>query len=193
MKNEYIIPEKPKTTLGMHPQKFAMWLFIVSVVMLFAALTSAYIVRQAEGDWYLFRLPEMFTYSTVVILISSATMHWAYLAAKKDNVNTVKLAIVITSILGAAFLIMQFLGWQQMVEMNVYFVGNPSGSFVYVLTGVHGVHLVSAVVFLFIMLIAAFRYEIHSRKLIRIEMCATYWHFLDALWIYLFIFMLMNR
>ncbi len=193
MEKETTALPTPRTTLGMHPQKFAIWLFIVSVVMLFAALTSAYIVRQAEGDWYLFKLPEMFSYSTVVILLSSVTMHWAYLAAKKDNLTMVRVAISLTSVLGFAFLIMQFMGWKEMVEMNVYFVGNPSGSFVYVLTGVHGVHLVSAVAFLFIMLYAAFRYEVHSRKLIRIEMCATYWHFLDALWIYLYIFMLLNR
>lgn len=193
MKKELAMQGAPKTTLGMHPKKFAMWLFMVSVVMLFAALTSAYIVRQAEGDWFLFKLPSMFNYSTVVILLSSVTMHWAYFSAKKDNLVAVRTAIILTSILGALFVIMQFFGWKEMVEMNVYFVGNPSGSFVYVITGVHAVHLISAVVFLFIMLIAAFRFEIHSRKLVSIEMCATYWHFLDALWIYLFIFMLLNR
>lgn len=193
MKREAVISNGPRTTLGMHPQKFAMWLFIVSVFMLFAGLTSAYIVRQAEGDWYVFQLPSMFTYSTVALLASSLTMHWAYISAKKDNVSTVRIGILLTSILGIAFLIMQFLGYAEMVDMNVYFVGNPSGSFVYVIAGVHAVHIISAVIFVVVMLIHAFRYEVHSRKMLSIEMCATYWHFLDALWVFLFIFMLLSR
>jgi len=193
MKKEATITAGPRTTLGMHPQKFAMWLFMVSVFMLFAGLTSAYIVRQAEGDWYVFQLPEMFTYSTIALLISSATMHLAYLSAKKDNINLVRIYILITSLLGIAFLIMQFVGYIQLIDMNVYLVGNPSGSFVYLIAGVHAVHIISAVIFVIVMLIHAFKFEIHSRKMISIEMCATYWHFLDALWVFLFIFMLLSR
>lgn len=182
-----------KVAFGMHPKKFALWLFIVSVVMLFAALTSAYIVRQAEGDWYLFKLPRMFTLSTVVIILSSLTMHYAYISGKKDNISGLRIGIILTTLLGFAFLLMQFLGWKAMVEMNVYFVGNPSGSFVYVITAVHAAHLVSAVIFLFVMLVLAFRFRVHSRKILTLEMCATYWHFLGILWIYLFIFMWLNR
>jgi cytochrome c oxidase subunit 3 len=88
---------------------------------------------------------------------------------------------------------MQVIGWGQLVDINVYFVGNPSGSFVYVLTGLHGVHLVSAVIFLLVMLVATFRMKVHAKRLVSMEMCITYWHFLDILWIYLFIFMLLNR
>lgn len=185
--------QEPKRTLSMHPKKFAMWLFMVSVVMIFAALTSAYIVRQAEGNWYEFELPSIFYTSTVVILLSSATMQWAMKAAKKDNFEQLKLAMIITSVLGSIFLVLQYLGWNDLVEISVHFVGNPSGSFVYVLTGLHGLHIVSAVIYLFVILVAAIQSKIHSKSLVRLEMCASYWHFLDALWLYLFIFMLLNR
>ncbi len=184
----------PKRTLGMHPQKFALWIFIVSVIMLFAAMTSAYMVRQAEGNWFVFELPPMFYYSTAVILASSLTMHWAYLAAKNDWLSQLRWAIGATTLFGGAFLYMQVAGFGELVEMNVYFSGgNPAGSFVYVIAGLHGAHLVSALVFLILVLVAAFRFDIHSKRMVRIEMCATYWHFLDALWLYLFVFMLMNR
>ncbi|MBB6461265.1 cytochrome c oxidase subunit 3 [Flammeovirga kamogawensis] len=187
------IAETPKRPVGMHPKKFAMWLFIVSVVMIFAALTSAYIVRQAEGNWASFQLPSIMYSSTIVILLSSATMHWAYLGAKKDNMAQLKNALTLTSVLGVVFLVLQFIGWEDLVAMNVFFVGNPSGSFVYVITGLHGLHIVSGILYLFIMLYAAFKNQINSGTIVRIEMCANFWHFLGALWIYLFIFMLMNR
>lgn len=191
--SEFRIVEEPKKTLAMNPKKFAMWLFIGSVTMLFASLTSAYIVRQAEGNWLYFDLPQLFTVSTVVILISSVTMQWAYWSAKKDNLETVKIMVTVTTILGLAFLILQFEGWKELVANQVYLVGNPSGSFLYVITGLHGLHIISAVIFLLIVLVATYRYKVHSKSLLRIEMCTTYWHFLGGLWLYLFVFLLLYR
>jgi cytochrome c oxidase subunit III len=185
--------EEAKKPLSMNPKKFGLWLFLVSVVMIFAALTSAYIVRQADGDWLYFQLPDLFWYTSGVIIVSSITMHWALISARKDNLETVKIAIGLTSLLGLLFLIGQFYGWSDLVKNSVYFVGNPSGSFVYVITGLHGVHLVSGVIVLLIVLIATLRYKVHSKNLSLIEMCATYWHFLGGLWLYLFIFLLLNR
>ena len=130
--------EEPKRPLAMHPQKFAMWLFIVSVVMIFAALTSAYIVRQAEGNWLIFELPKILWVNSGAIIISSLCMHWAYLAAKKDNLEQVKLATALTVVIAIGFLIGQVMAWGDMVDSQVYLVGNPSGSFVYILTGLHG-------------------------------------------------------
>ena len=193
MATEMKIVEEAGTQLAMHPKKFALWLFIASVIMIFAALTSAYIVRQADGNWLVFDLPNSFWITSAIILISSATMHWAYLSAKKDDLEGTKLAISITTVLGIAFLIGQFIAWGDMVTRNVYFVGNPSGSFVYVLSGLHGLHIIGGVIFLVVVLLTAFRYRVHSRNLAQIEMCATYWHFLDALWLYLFVFLLLNR
>jgi cytochrome c oxidase subunit 3 len=193
MAAEFKIVEEPKKTLAMNPKKFAMWLFIGSVVMLFASLTSAYIVRQAEGNWLYFELPPILTVSTVVILLSSITMQWAYWSAKKDKVEMVKILVTATSVLGLAFLVLQFEGWKALVTNQVYLVGNPSGSFLYVITGLHGLHLVSAIVFLLIVLVSTYRYRVHSKNLTQIEMCTTYWHFLGGLWLYLFVFLLLYR
>jgi cytochrome c oxidase subunit III len=193
--------EEPEATFSMNPKKFMLWLFIVSIVMIFASLTSAYIVRQSENGWLVFELPQMLWYSSGIIILSSITVQWAYFAAKKDNLKQIKVAMLATVLLGFAFLVTQWLGWGELVESGIFFGGidragnsvNPSGSFVYVLMGVHAMHLVTGLVFLLIVLRAAYRYEIHSQAINRIEMCSTYWHFLDILWIYLFVFLLMNR
>ncbi len=179
-----------KPTLRMNPKKFVLWLLMVSIVMLFAALTSAYIVRKGDGNWLLFDLPNVFYYSTGVLLLSSVTIQLSYFFAKKDELEKLKLFIIISAILGISFLFMQVQGWKELVQNKVFLVGNPSGSFVYIITGVHGAHLITGVVFIIIMLVAAFRYKVHSKSLLKIEMCATYWHFLDLLWVYLFCFIL---
>ena len=158
-----------------------------------AALTSAYIVRQAEGNWVYFDLPYLFWVNTAIIMVSSATMQWAYSSAKRDNLESVKTATTITSILGVAFMVGQFLAWKDLVANRIHFIGNPSGSFVYVLSGLHAAHVIGGVVFLLILLGSALSLKVHSKNLNQIEMCATYWHFLGGLWLYLFLFMLLNR
>ena len=185
--------EEPRQTLSMHPKKFALWLFIVTVVMIFAALTSAYIVRQSEGNWLDFQLPVTLYITSGIIFMSSLSMHWAYVSAKKDNLNSLRISMVVTTILGLAFLVGQYMSWQDLVAMDVYFVGNPAGSFMYVLTGLHGVHLISGIIFMLLVVINVFRYKVHSKSMDQIEMCATYWHFLDGLWLYLFLFLLLNH
>lgn len=192
-KIEWDYIEEPKQTLSMHPKKFALWLFIVTVVMIFAALTSAYIVRQSEGNWLEFDLPQTIYITSGIILTSSITMQWSYFAAKNDNLMSLRLNTLITAFLGIAFLVGQYIVWQDLVAMDVYFVGNPAGSFMYVLTGLHGVHLISGVIFLILVTVNAFRYKVHSKSMDQIEMCATYWHFLDGLWLYLFLFLILNH
>ena len=187
--NDISIIEEPEETLSMNPKKFILWLFIVSIIMLFAAMTSAYLVRRAEGNWLEYSVPDVFAYSSVVLVLSSLTIHWAYLAAKKDNFRSLRIAITLTFALGMAFLYMQFQGWVQLVEQNVFFVGNPAGSFMYIFTGLHGFHLISGLIVLVFALVAAFRFNVHAKNLNRIEIAATYWHFLDILWLYLFFFL----
>ena len=191
--NEVDFIEEPKTQLSMHPKKFAMWLFIGTVVMVFAGLTSAYIVRRAEGNWMEFQIPRIFWFNTAVVLLSSVAMHWAFLSAKKDQLETLKIALGVTAFLGIGFLVGQYVSWVHLVDRNVFFVGNPSGSFLYVLTGVHGAHLIGGLVFLAIVIISTYKYRIHSKSTAQIEMCTTYWHFLSGLWLYLFIFLLLNN
>jgi cytochrome c oxidase subunit 3 len=183
------IIREPQATRSVNPKKFIVWLFIVTIVMLFASLTSAYLVRQASGDWLRFDLPPVFRITTAIILLSSLTLQLAYRSAKNNNLSNIKTFLVLTMILGILFLTGQYYSWIQLVRQNVFFVGNPAGSFIYVLTGLHAAHIVSGLIFLFIMLVRSFNYKVHSRRLMAMEMCTTYWHFLGGLWIYLFIFL----
>lgn len=90
-------------------------------------------------------------------------------------------------------MILQYFAWGQLIDSKVFFVGNPAGSFVYVLSGLHGAHIVAGMVFLFIVFVMVFQDKIHSKKMLWIEICTTFWHFLDGLWLYLFFFLIMNR
>lgn len=193
MEERFSYIEGAEQPIAMHPKKFSLWLFMVTVVMVFAGLTSAYIVRQSEGNWLEFDLPSVFYYTSGIIILSSISLHWAYLSAKKDNLMQLRIGMLITSFLGIVFLVGQWYSFVALVDMDVYLVGNPSGSFLYIFTGLHGLHLVSGVIFLIIVLISSFRYKVHSQSMVSMEMCVTYWHFLGGLWLYLFTFMLLNH
>ena len=191
--NYQLVEKQPGRPLAMHPQKFALWLFIVTVMMIFAAMTSAHIVRQADGNWLSYDMPQMLTISTIIIALSSGFLHWAYMSAKKDKLAQLKLAMTGAVVLGLAFLATQFAAWGQLVDAGVYFVGNPGGSFMYVITGLHGAHLISGVIYLIYVLVQTFRFKVHAKNMLNMEMCTTYWHFLGGLWVYLFIFLYLNH
>jgi cytochrome c oxidase subunit 3 len=184
---------RDRRAMGMNPSKFIVWLFIVTITMLFAALTSAYVVKQSGGDWLNFNLPGMFWITSTIIIVSSITMQLALTSAKEDRFSRLKMYLILTALLGVAFLFGQYQSWKQLVDMDVYFVGNPAGSFLYVLTGLHGVHIISGLIFLIVVIASSFKLKTHSKSLIRIEMCTTYWHFLGGLWLYLFLFLKLNH
>lgn len=189
--NKQIIDEREP---GVEPKKFVLWLLLVSSIMLFAGFTSAYIVRRGEGEWVVFELPVMFMLSTGVVVLSSVFMQWAYMAAKKDELNQTKIGLGIAILLGTLFCIMQYWGWSQMVYNSIYFgFANPSGSFVYVITGLHLAHVIIGILYLVTILIQTFRFKVHKKALRGIAMCNTYWHFVGILWIYLYVFLFLNR
>jgi cytochrome c oxidase subunit 3 len=189
--NKPIIDEREP---GVEPKKFVLWLLLVSSVMLFAGFTSAYIVRRGEGEWVVFELPVMFMLSTGVIVLSSVFMQWAYISAKKDEILNSKIGLLVTLSLGLLFGVMQYWGWSQMVYNSIYFgFANPSGSFVYVITGLHVAHVIIGIFYVLAILIQTFQYKVHKKALRAISMCNTYWHFVGILWIYLYVFLLLNR
>lgn len=173
-----------------HPHKFALLVACASVVMMFAALTSAYIVRQAQGNWLEFKMPGMFLYSTVVILISSVTLQAAYFSFIKEKEQVYKGLLISTFILGISFLILQYQGWLALFDIGVEFNGNPSGSFVYVISGLHAAHVLGGIAVLFVALVHALslKFKVTSVRKRRIELTLIFWHFLGFLWIYLFMF-----
>ncbi len=182
-----------KPIYSVNPWKFIIWLFIISIIMLFAAFTSAYLVRRAEGNWTEFEIPVIFYISTAVLIISSLTMHLSVKAAKADQLAKLRTLITITTIGGIAFLVLQVLGWQQLQAAGVYVKGNPAESFYYVLTGVHFFHIITGLGVLLYAFYSTFKGKITAKNTTQIEVCATYWHFLDILWIYLFLFLIYFR
>lgn len=173
-----------------------LYLGMGSMVMLFAAFTSAYVVRMEKGDWMHFDMPQIFYISTAVILVSSVTMNMALSAAKKNNFAGLKSASLITLLLGIGFIVCQFLGWNILYSQKIVFAGkysNASGSFFYVLTLMHLLHLLGGIIALFVVWIKSTQQKYNSENLLGVRLCAIFWHFLDLLWIYLFLFLLFVR
>lgn len=178
---------------SVNPKLFGLWIFMVTVVMIFISLSSAYIVKKADGDWLLIQFPQMFKITSVLIILSSVSMHFAYIASKRNNLLNIRLGLGITGLLAIAFTVGQYLSWGELVDQGVFFVGNPAGSFIYVFTGLHVAHLFGGLIFLIIVLGRAFTYQVHSKNLLSIQLCASYWHFLGGLWLYLYLFLILNN
>lgn len=177
-----------------NPKKFVLWLLIVASVMLFAGFTSAYIVRRGEGNWEVFALPSMFTVSTALAVVSSIFIQLAYYFAKKSKAFETRILLGLTLALGVGFVIGQLLGYKQLTENNVFFAfSNPSNSFVYVISGLHLLHIAGGLVFLLIMWVQSLVRPLTEKSMIYLNMCVTYWHFVGILWIYLYLFLYLYR
>jgi cytochrome c oxidase subunit 3 len=169
-----------------------LYIGIISICMVFAGLTSAYLVRSSDPGWLKFELPSIFIISTGIIVLSSLTLLWAYQSAKKDNASGIRTGMLLTLLLGIAFTISQFMAWGQLVDQGIFIGGktsNPSGSFLYVISGLHLLHVVGGILMLIYVCIKSFRGFYHSKNLLGLQLCSIYWHFLDLLWIYLLLFL----
>jgi cytochrome c oxidase subunit 3 len=186
------ITQEEKESIKGKTSKPMLWLAIVSMCMIFGGLTSAYMVRRGDPGWLVFELPKLFYVSTAIIIISSFTMIWAVQSARKDNFFGVKAGVVLTFLLGIVFIVCQFKAWDSLVAQGVFLTGsssNPAGSFLYVITGAHLVHLLGGIIILIFICINAFRHIYHSKNLLGLQLGSIYWHFLDLLWLYLFLFL----
>lgn len=182
------------TKSKIHSKKFALWVACASITMMFAAFTSSYLVRRAAGNWLEFPLPAMFYASTVAILLSSVALHLSYRAFKTGKEVVYKRLLILAFSLGFAFILMQYAGWLALQDMGVAINTNPSGSFVYVISGVHAAHVLGGIAALTVALLHAFMlpFKPNAARLLRFELTLTYWHFVDVLWVYLFIFFLIQ-
>ncbi len=175
-----------------HPFVIALWIGCASIMMLFAALTSAYIVRKSGGNWLEFKVPDLFLYNTFVLILSSVTLQFAYFSFKKGNFTRYKIGLFLTLVLGIAFIYVQYLGWVSLDAIGVTLTGNPSGSFMYLIPGIHIAHLIGGIVGLLMACIHAIVLpnKFTEIRRVRLEVTTTYWHFLGFLWVYLIIFFL---
>ncbi len=175
-----------------HPHKFTLWVGIGSILMMFAGLTSAYIVKRNQANWITFELPKEFWYSTAVILISSLTMFFAVKAFKERLMSRYRTLISVTMILGLLFIGLQILGFIHLWEAGITLKG-VSYAFMYVIVGLHGLHVTGGVVALIVMALQAFMSRKKSYSVVPVEVMSTYWHFVDILWIYLLVFLLLIK
>ena len=169
-----------------------LWIGIFSMVMFWAGLTSAYIVRADNGNWLIFNVPSIFIISTAVIITSSITMFYAYNSAKKNNYSQVTLGLLITLVLGFVFVYCQYQGWMELYSKDIVLGGkksNASGSFFILFVLAHWAHLFGGIISLTITLFKSLRKRYNAQNTLGLELCSIYWHFLDILWVYLFLFL----
>jgi len=181
---------------------------MASIAMMFAGLTSAYVVKQAGGHWRTYELPVVFYVSTVVILLSSVLMILGVKAFKSREIPKYRRLITFTLILGIAFCVLQAVGFYQLYQIPQQVVydgvasenyapvtvsGNPGESFLFVIAGLHLLHILGGIVALAIVFFKAYRTKVKVYNTTGIEIVAAYWHFVDVLWIYLFLFFLANQ
>ena len=164
---------------------------LAAVVMFFAALTSAFIVRRGlSNDWEHTQLPRIVFFSTAVLVASSAVLELARRALKAGQRERFNRLWTAGSVLGVIFLAGQYAAWLQLRAQGIYLATNPSSSFFYVLTAAHAVHLIGGVLALLYVSVGALRLRLGPGKRTAIDVTAMYWHFLDGLWIYLLILFL---
>jgi len=171
-----------------HPHKFTLWVALGSIVMMFAGLTSAYIVKRDAPGWTTFSIPRAFWYSTGVMLLSSVTVQMALKAFKEREMMRYRNLITLTAFLGVAFVALQWIGFKSIWNGGVTLKGSGGGQFLYIIAGLHALHVLGGIVALIILFIKAFASKVRRYNSIPIELMSTYWHFVDLLWIYLFIF-----
>lgn len=178
-----------------HPKKLALWVGLVSLVMMFTALTSAYIVRRAAGNWLEFVIPQIFYLNTLVIVGSSLTLHAAYAAFKREAQAVYRALLSVSFLLGVAFVVLQYIGWYELADSGVPLKINPAGDFVYAISGLHALHVLGGLAALAVALVIAFVRPLKATpaRQLRLELTLTYWHFVDLLWIYLIVFLSLQR
>jgi len=172
--------------------KMLLWFAMISIVMVFAGLTSAYVISKSRPDWLKdFTLPSAFIASTVAMLLSSMTFHLAKKAIQNNNRKATTAYLLATLGLGLAFVFLQFEGFSQVIASGYFFTGSESTittSFLYVVVIVHLVHLFGGLIALLIIIYNHFKQKYNSTQTLGIELGAMFWHFLDFLWLYLFLF-----
>jgi cytochrome c oxidase subunit 3 len=178
--------------------RIGMWVALAAVAMMFTALTSAYIVRAStSNDWQPISVPRMLWFSTGLIFFSSITFEIARRSLKKGSASAYKGWLLLTVLLGLGFLMTQLLAWRELVAQGIYLSSNPHSSFFYLLTGAHGVHLLGGVLALDYLLLRSLRKPSEQQGSVRrqaaADAVALYWHFMDGLWVYLFLLLFLWR
>lgn len=175
-----------------HPLRFIMWGAIIGIVMMFAGLSSAFIVRRSQANWLSYNIPLAFYYSTAAIIISSVFIIMARKAFVERRISSYRFWLAFTTALGVAFVVLQYIGFVEMWNQGVTLTRNVSFSFLYVIVGLHALHVIGGLIALFVLFIRSLKKNVRVYSPIYINIMGTYWHFVDILWLYLLVFMIIE-
>ncbi|MFN5334009.1 MAG: heme-copper oxidase subunit III [Bacteroidota bacterium] len=174
-----------------HPHKFTLWVAMGSITMMFAGFTSAYIVKSNMAGWEPVQMPNIFYLSTFLILLSSGTIYLAKRKFQEREMAKYRVLVTITAALGLLFMVTQYLGFSELWAQKITFSESVAGSFFYVISGVHALHVLGGVIALLIIFARAFSTKSRFYSANPIEVASIYWHFVDVLWLYLFVFFIL--
>jgi cytochrome c oxidase subunit 3 len=204
-RKDILLPPSPPVKLGGDdgsgdsPSSFpvskgqiGVWVLLTAIIMLFAGLSSAYIVLRGQPAWQNIELPSLLWPNTAILLMSSVALEISRRAVRRGDIQSMKRWLVVGGVLGMAFLAGQLAAWQQLVNAGVYLPSTLQSSFFYILTGLHGLHLLGGVIALGWLLSRAFNNRLSAVNHEPLKLCALYWHVMDAIWIYLFLLMLLS-
>jgi cytochrome c oxidase subunit 3 len=172
-----------------------MWISMVSMTMMFAGLTSAYVISSNREDWVSFELPEAFKISTLLIVLSSIALHFSKVFLRKGNRNVTSVLLLLTLALGLGFVYEQYQGFEQLKAMGLFFTGpesEVSSSMLMVIVFAHVLHVAAGVISLLVIVYNHFRLKYEANNMLGLELGAIFWHFVDLLWIGLFLFFYFN-
>ncbi len=175
----------------MHPHKFTLWIAIGSITMMFAGFTSAYIVKSNQAGWEAVQVPKIFFLSTALIVGSSISIYLAQKAMEAREMAKYRLLITVTALLGVGFVITQFVGFSELWASKITFKDSVAGSFFYIITGVHVLHVLGGIVALIVLFLRAYNSKTKFYSTAPVQTAGLYWHFVDLLWIYLLVFFLL--
>lgn len=178
-----------EATVRFNTPQLGLWALLATLSMLFAGFTSAYLVRRAGSDWQPISMPGILWFNTGLLLSSSITLERARACMRRSRADALKRWLLATTLLGLAFLVGQLFAWRQLAAQGVYVPTSPHSSFFYMLTGVHGLHLLGGILALFYALSRVWRSPWTPAGANTLNLCTAYWHFVDGLWLYLFLLM----
>ncbi len=178
-------------------KKNMLWFGIISLTMSFAGLTSAYVISKERKDWLTdFEIPQAFYLSLGVIILSSITFHFAKDLIQKNDDSKGMWLLITTLILGIAFVYLQFRGFSEIIAKGYFFTGSESSittSFIYLVVLMHLAHISVALITVLVVIYNHYKQKYKKGKTLGIELAVTFWHFVDILWIYLFLFLYFVR
>lgn len=184
LEQEYVAAKKKSA-------KPMLWVAMISMVMFFAGLTSAYVISMKRDDWVSFDLPQAFYISTALIIVSSITLILSQRFLKQDKRQLSIILLLITFALGVAFVWQQYVGFNQLKSIGLFFTGpesTVSTSFIIGISFMHVLHILAGIIVLFVVIYNHFKYKYKPTDMLGFELGAIFWHFVDVLWIYLFFF-----